>query len=212
MKRILLTLTLVLIGVLLINAKAKNNGTKDSIPNASISVTYTPSYSDTDESGETVVSTESAADSTLSDEDSYDSSQKFTMSKQWDIDDFGDDFGSGLKKSIALGFLALLLVFGTPVIIVALALYFRYKNRRNRYRVIEKALESGQPIPDEFVKQNMTNDTESKGIKNICLGLGLFIFLWALTTFAIGCIGILIMCNGIGQYVVARKKRNSEQN
>lgn len=211
MKRTLFTLTFFLITTWLINAQSKASGNKDSITTPTTSASYTPSYSDTDESGETVVSIVTEGDSTLIDDETIDSSTSYRTTRQWDFDDLGDDFGDNIKKSISLGFLALLLVFGTPVIIVALALYFRYKNRRNRYRVIEKALESGQPIPDEFVKQNMATDTESKGIKNICLGLGLFIFLWALTNFAIGCIGIIIMCNGVGQYIVARKKRNSDQ-
>lgn len=93
-------------------------------------------------------------------------------------------------------------VFGFPVLIVFIAFYFQYRNRRERYRLAEKALEAGQPIPEEFIKIKGESNTLSKGIKNIFLGLGLFIFLWAMTDFSIGTIGLLIMFTGFAQVII----------
>ncbi len=202
---------LVLTSLLTANAQNSSINTSDSIAQqttgARTAVTYTPTYNDTDEEGETVVSVVIDGDSTDNDADYYSSGSGVDIARTIHSE-FVDSFDEA-KRGLAIGFLAVLLIFGTPIFIVALALYFNYKNRKNRYRVIEKAIESGQPIPQEFLKTTVNKDTQNKGIKNICLGLGLFIFLWALTNFAIGCIGILVMCNGIGQYIVAQ--RNSQK-
>lgn len=94
--------------------------------------------------------------------------------------------------------------FAIPIVVVFLAFYFQYRNRKQRYRLVEKALEAGQPIPEEFIKSdNGSKNTLNKGIGNIFTGIGLFIFLWAIThTFAIGCIGLLIMFTGFGQVII----------
>ena len=107
-----------------------------------------------------------------------------------------------------------MLIVIIPLLIVALALYFRYKNRQSRYRLIAKALESGQPLPKELQdeakkafrqsnpQQESLNQLRSKGIGNVATGLGLFILLWALTdSFAIGCVGLLVLCIGLGKLV-----------
>lgn len=95
------------------------------------------------------------------------------------------------------------IVFTLPVILIFIIFYFRYQNRKARYRLAEQALEKGQPLPNEFQPQPETQYQLNKGIKNIFLGVGLFIFLWAITTeFSLGCIGLLIMSTGIGQVVI----------
>lgn len=94
-------------------------------------------------------------------------------------------------------------VFFMPTLIVVCYFYFRYKNRRARYRLAEQALASGQPLPADFFQQKSpTSDQRSKGVKSICMGIGLFIFLWALTDeFGLACIGLLIMFMGFGQVI-----------
>ena len=70
----------------------------------------------------------------------------------------------------------------------------------------EQALAAGQQLPPEFFKETKegeSKDLRSRGIKNIFLGIGLFIFLWALTgEFSLGCIGLLIMFTGFGQVTI----------
>lgn len=97
---------------------------------------------------------------------------------------------------------AIIFVFGLPAMLIFIIFYFRYKNRKARYRLAEQALASGQQLPPEFFESMEKHDLRSRGIKNIFLGLGLFIFLWALTDeFGLGCIGLLIMFTGFGQLV-----------
>ena len=66
-----------------------------------------------------------------------------------------------------------------------------------------KALASGQPLPENLFKEADSTDIRSKGIKNVFVGIGLFIFLWAITEeFGLGCIGLLVMFTGFGQLVI----------
>ena len=90
-----------------------------------------------------------------------------------------------------------------PVVVVFIVFFFRYKNRKAKYRLVEQALVSGQPLPEHLFKDTESIDTRSKGIKNVFAGIGLFIFLWAITgEFGLGCIGLLIMFTGFGQVVI----------
>ena len=68
---------------------------------------------------------------------------------------------------------------------------------------MEQALVSGQPLPENLFKEADSTDIRSKGIKNVFVGIGLFIFLWAITEeFGLGCIGLLVMFTGFGQLVI----------
>ena len=98
--------------------------------------------------------------------------------------------------------------FGFPVFILFVIFFFRYKNRKARYRLAEQALAAGQPLPAEFIRENKTVDSRSQGIKNTFTGIGLFIFLWAITgEFGIGAIGLLVTFMGIGQWIIGSKQQ-----
>lgn len=116
--------------------------------------------------------------------------------------DFGWEFGNGTRELI-LSVTAIVFVFGLPMFVVFTVFYFRYKNRKARYRLVEQALASGQPLPENLFREGNPTDIRSKGIKNIFVGIGLFILLWSLTgEFGIGCIGLLVMFTGFGQLVI----------
>lgn len=118
----------------------------------------------------------------------------------WDWDEF--DLGKHTSET-AIAITAIVFVFGLPLLIIFVIFFFRYKNRKAKYRLAEQALASGQQLPENFFKEAAATDTRSKGISNIFTGIGLFIFLWAITgRFAIGCIGLLIMFTGFGQLVI----------
>lgn len=115
------------------------------------------------------------------------------------------------KSATVIIIVSLLLSLGLPLFIVFIAFYFQYKNRKAKYKLVEQALATGQPLPEDFLNGGRNKDLQSKGIRNFFTGLGLFILLWALTTsFAIGSIGILVMCIGLGEIVVARTSKPKE--
>lgn len=139
--------------------------------------------------------------------------------KAWKHSSNGWNFGlDGNTSETIISITAIVFVFGLPLLIVFIVFFFNYKNRKAKYRLAEQALASGQQLPENFFKNvDKTEDIRSKGIKNVFTGIGLFIFLWAITNnFSIGCIGLLIMFTGFGQLVIyytqeSRKNDNKER-
>ncbi len=100
--------------------------------------------------------------------------------------------------------------FGLPFFIIAMVLWFRYKNKQARYKLAAEALATGRSIPKDLIEPPKDADEAvlHKGIKNICLGIGLGVFLWILTeTEGIAAIGFLIFCMGVGQVLIAYSSR-----
>lgn len=135
------------------------------------------------------------------------------------VDDKDDEdfpfntLGESISKGTIIAIISIIAIFGMPVFILFIVFFFRYKNRKARYRLAEQALAAGQPLPEYILHDHQkTTDTTSQGIKNIFTGIGLFFFLWAITDeFSIGAVGILIMCQGIGQWIVGRRKQQTKQ-
>lgn len=114
----------------------------------------------------------------------------------------GFDLGSKTSETV-IAVTAIVFIFGLPSLILFIVFFFRYKNRKAKYRLAEQALASGQQLPENFFKEATPKDIRSKGINNIFVGIGLFIFLWAITgEFGLGCIGLLVMFTGFGQLVI----------
>ena len=196
-------------------AIAQNNTTvvQDSVGNVKISVKKS-SKANANNTAVTVVGVDATdADSTDIDADSSSVSHgSASFSINTDDDDFPFyDFGNAVS-GLLIPIIAIISVFGSPVLILFIVFFFRYKNRKARYRLAEQALATGQPLPADFIRENKPADPCSQGIKNTFTGIGLFIFLWAITgEFGIGTIGLLVAFMGIGQWIIGNKqKQNSE--
>lgn len=125
--------------------------------------------------------------------------------------DWGWDLGPDPQGAV-IAITAIVFAFGFPIIVIFIIFFFRYKNRKAKYRLAEQALISGQPLPANFFNSTETVDIRTKGISNIFLGIGLFIFLWAITgKFGFGCIGLLIMFIGFGQVVIYYTQRSKKE-
>lgn len=105
---------------------------------------------------------------------------------------------------------SIVFVFGMPVLVLFFFFFFRYKTRKTQYEAVVKALEAGREVPDELFLAGKKKNLRSDGIMSIFTGLGLGIFLWAITgEFGIGCIGFMIMLIGIGQLIAHRMQTPS---
>lgn len=130
----------------------------------------------------------------------------------FDDDDFPfNNFENAVGGGILIAIISIVMVFGFPVFILFIIFFFRYKNRKARYRLAEQALAAGRPLPDNFLKDIKPVDPRSQGIKNTFTGIGLFVFLWGITgEFSIGTIGLLVMFMGLGQWLIGATQQKKE--
>ena len=119
------------------------------------------------------------------------------------------------EELIAL--VTVIMLLGLPVFIIIPTLLFKYLNRRAKYRLASEAIAAGQKLPKDLFDSGQSvldynQRTLTKGIRNICLGIGLGVFLWLLThEESITAIGFLIVCMGVGQVIIAYVTRSSNR-
>ena len=144
----------------------------------------------------------------------------------YEMDD--ENFGSMLKHLFVdmdsngivgmffvLGVLLILFVLAPVLIIIAL-FYFINKNRKEKMRLAQMAMQQGQPIPDQLLKENPidSDDEYQKGMRQWFVGVGLMVFLgYAAGQVGFG-IGALVFCIGLGKVFAAKtaQKRNNKNN
>lgn len=98
-----------------------------------------------------------------------------------------------------------LLLLASPFIIVGLIIYWLIRRKRTEYKIVEKAVETGQPIPAGVLKNKAEDRKEiwRQGIKNTAIGLGIIIFGLFFDKFFVA-VGAIVACWGVGKCVIAR--------
>ena len=148
-----------------------------------------------------------------------------TNTRTYEVDD--DDFGSLISnvfsempgKDIAGMFFVLcvlLIIFVlAPVFIIIALFYFINKNRKEKMRLAQMAMQQGQPIPDQLLNEKPidADDEYQKGMRQCFVGVGLMVFLgYAAGQVGFG-IGALVFCIGLGKVFAsktAQKKSNKD--
>ena len=162
--------------------------------------------------------TTTVADSTVIDVQS--GSSRVRISSDADVDGVLEQiFGNLDKNAIAGLFFAAVIIFIlfvlAPILIIIAVFYFINKNRKDRIKLAQMAMEKGQPIPDELLKEKrdaMGNDEYQTGIRQMFTGVGLAIFL-GLVAGKVGFgIGALVFCIGLGKWFIARQSRSDDNN
>lgn len=131
----------------------------------------------------------------------------------WDPADYNDPFtywmdGLGWRGDVLavllIGAIVIFLLF--PLIVIILVLRYLVKRHNDRVTLAEKAMESGQPIPEAMKPVDKQTDEYlwRRGIRNAAIGMGLVLMfsIWQSTSLA--GVGALIACYGIGQMVIAK--------
>ena len=142
------------------------------------------------------------------------------VSVDWDGEDAQEAFGGFMRQlkadDIAGMFFVLavvLIVFViSPLVIFGLLLFFIFRNRKQKMKLAQMAMQNGQPIPDQLLneRQGTTDDKYAyqSGMRQLFLGIGLMIFLG----FTIGKIGVgigaLVFFIGLGKVIIGRKSNN----
>lgn len=96
-----------------------------------------------------------------------------------------------------------------PVLILAVIFFFIYKNRKQKMKLAQMAMQQGQRIPDELLvdPQDTNKDLWQNGIRQTFLGVGLLAFFGYLgSTLGIG-IGILVTFIGLGKLAIVKTSK-----
>ena len=111
----------------------------------------------------------------------------------------------GILLAIFIVLMVLLFIL-FPFIILALLLRFIIKRHNDRVTLAEKAMESGQPIPEEIMSVDKQSEGYlwKRGIRNVAIGLGLMLMFWIWNANTLVGIGGLIFCYGVGQLIISR--------
>ena len=114
-----------------------------------------------------------------------------------------------LGMLFVLGVLLIIFVLAPVMIIVAL-FYFITKNRREKMKLAQMAVQSGQPIPDQLLNEKVTDEFQ-KGLRQCFVGIGLMIFL-GFTAGQVGFgVGALVTCIGLGKVVVGKMAEKNRE-
>ncbi len=100
-----------------------------------------------------------------------------------------------------------LTIFGTPILIVAVILYFSFSKTRALHRTVRLMVEKGQPVPEALLNpppaQRQRSDMR-RGVVLAMVGLGLMLFFAAVNDWEGGAwsIGLIPFLIGAGYLLV----------
>ena len=164
--------------------------------------------------------TTSAAESDDAEDDKYITYRHGTTYSSGDVQelkDVMDTVGGFFGGWVAISIVAIVVIFLlAPLLIIIAIFYFVNKNRKERYKLAQMAIQNGQPIPDEILKDNtdakMLTSEYQAGIRQMFVGVGLAIFLGIIIgKLGIG-IGALVFFIGLGKWYVSRQSGDNINN
>ena len=163
-----------------------------------------------------------------SDTTSLDSAMTADMG-DWDedYDEYDEDWES-LDSKTLVGRMGLNGMFGSmvfviiicfiffvlaPVAVIGIILYFVYRNRKEKMRLMEMAIKNGNSIPMDVLGTPCKRGDElwNKGIKQVFLGVGLAILLGIIIDELGLAIGALITLIGLGNLAIGYSEKQKQR-
>ena len=133
------------------------------------------------------------------------------------VDDDGVGHDSDVPwLAIPIVTIVFLTIFGTPILIVAVILYFSFSKTRALHRTVRLMVEKGQPVPEALLNpppaQRQRSDMR-RGVVLVMIGLGLMLFLAAVNDWEGGAwsIGLIPFLIGAG-YLLVWKMEGKKDN
>ena len=211
MKQYLIAITMLL--ALSLNAEAASQKHRHSARTEQVDSTK-----DKQDAIEAFSDTTSSAASEDAEDDHYISHRhRTTYTTSSDVQEFKDvmeSFGGVVGPMMAVGMVAFIVIFFLlPLLIIVTIIYFVNKNRKERYKLAQMAIQNGQPIPDDILKSKVSsssgdNDYQT-GVRQMFTGVGLAIFLGLIIgKVGIG-IGALVFFIGLGKWFIYRQNNNT---
>jgi hypothetical protein len=115
-----------------------------------------------------------------------------------------DDLPAMVIPIVGIVFLT---IFGAPVLIVALILYFSFSRQRALHRTVRMMVEKGQPVPEALLNpppaQRQRSDVR-RGVVLTMIGVGVTVFLGAASEWEGGAwtLGLIPLLIGVGYLLV----------
>ena len=139
-----------------------------------------------------------------------------TSSDVQELKDVMEGMG-GLFGPMITGVIIVFIMFLlAPLLIIIAIFYFVNKNRKERYKLAQMAIQNGQPIPDDILKNQVASSYKGSdyqtGVRQMFTGVGLAIFLGIIIgKIGIG-IGALVFFIGLGKWFIARQNGDMGNN
>ena len=133
-----------------------------------------------------------------------------TSSDVKELKEVMEGVGGIFGPMLAVGIVAFVVIFFLlPLLIIVTIIYFVNKNRKERYKLAQMAIQNGQPIPDDILKSKLSSSSQGSdyqtGVRQMFTGVGLAIFLGLIIgKVGIG-IGALVFFIGLGKWFIARQ-------
>ena len=217
MKKYLIAITMLL--ALSLNAEAASQKHRHSARTEQVDSTK-----DKQDAIEAFSDTTSSAASEDAEDDQYISHRhRTTYTTSSDVQEFKEvmeGVGGVVGPMMAVGIVTIIVIFFLlPLLIIFVIIYFVNKNRKERYKLAQMAIQNGQPIPDDILKSKVSsssgdNDYQT-GVRQMFTGVGLAIFLGLIIGKVGVGIGALVFFIGLGKWYIAREARtmgNHSQN
>jgi hypothetical protein len=128
--------------------------------------------------------------------------------READNTNHGEISDVGERLAVPIVAIVFLTLFGAPVLIVAVIMYFGFSKNRMMHRTIRMMVEKGQPVPPALLAPpppalRQRSDMR-RGVVLVMVGLGLMLFLGAVNEWEGGAwaVGIIPFLIGVGYLLV----------
>ncbi len=128
--------------------------------------------------------------------------------READDTDLAEISDVGERLAVPIVAIVFLTLFGAPVLIVAVIMYFGFSKNRMMHRTIRMMVEKGQPVPPALLAPpppalRQRSDMR-RGVVLVMVGLGLILFLGAVNDWEGGAwaVGIIPFLIGVGYLLV----------
>lgn len=116
---------------------------------------------------------------------------------------------------LAVAMLAIIFIFGSPIMIVAAVLYWAYRRRRLTHETINQYLASGKEIPPQVMEAMLSDrkpkNSLQKGLALSGTGLGIFLCFLLIGSTAAASFGLIPLFIGLAQLLIWKLEKNGNE-